>query len=117
MKFNKHLILLAGIYFGVDFHSTWQDIYYTINPERKGNRPGLVPQMINAMAAELELTPNIRPSDVDSITINSSKYLFAEFGAESLTYEIGDNTPRDLLKRKGEVSAMQLMKLLLAEEE
>ncbi|MEL6655323.1 MAG: M14 family metallopeptidase [Bacteroidota bacterium] len=101
------------LYFGVDFHSTWEDIYYTINPEQKGNWPGLVPDMINAMAAELELTPNIRPGDVDSITLNSTRYFFSEFGAESLTYEIGDNTPRDLLKRKGEVSAMKLMELLL----
>lgn len=116
--FLKNKVEISGgtLYFGVDFHSTWEDIYYTINPELKGNWPGLVPRMIAAMAADLGLEPNIRPGDVDSITINSSRYFFSEFGAESLTYEIGDNTPRDLLKRKGEVSAMKLMELLLAAE-
>ena len=104
------------IFFGVDFHSTWEDIYYTIDPDQKGNWPGLVPQMINAMATELGLDPNIRPHTIDSITINSSRYFFSEFGAESLTYEIGDNTPRDLVKRKGAVSALKLMELLLSRE-
>lgn len=115
--FLKEKVASSGgtLYFGVDFHSTWEDIYYTINPELQGNWPGLVPQMITNMAADLGLEPNIRPNDVDSITINSSRYFFSEFGAESLTYEIGDNTPRDLLKRKGEVSAIKLMELLLEE--
>ncbi len=100
-------------YFAVDFHSTWEDIYYTINPEFKGNMPGLVPQMINAMAEELKLDPNIRPGDAIKRTVTSSNYFFHTYGAESLTYEIGDGTPRDLLKKKGSVSAMKLMELLL----
>lgn len=100
-------------YFGVDFHSTWKDIYYTISPEFKGNMPGLVPNMIDSMAKELALDPNIRPGKIEKVNINSSRYFFHQFGAESLTYEIGDNTPRDLLRRKGEVSALELMELLL----
>jgi len=28
-------------------------------------------------------------------------------------FEIGDNTPREFLKRKGEISAMKLMELML----
>ncbi len=117
-QFLKNKVQKSGgkILFGVDFHSTWEDIYYTINPEQKGNWPGLVPQMIEAVAAELGLEPNIRPSDVGNITTNSSKYFFSEFGAEALTYEIGDNTPRDQLKRKGVVSAMKLMELLLQKD-
>jgi predicted deacylase len=103
-------------YFGVDFHSTWEDIYYTVSPELKGNAPGLVPDMIREMATELNLDPNIRPGLSDN-PINSSKYFFQEFGAEALTYEIGDNTPRTLLRKKGEVSALKLMTLLLAESE
>ncbi|MEL6142690.1 MAG: M14 family metallopeptidase [Bacteroidota bacterium] len=101
-------------YFGVDFHSTWEDIYYTMHPELKGNMPGLVDQMIEAMAQEIkELTPNIRPGGSQERGVTSSQYFFHEFGAEALTYEIGDNTPRDLLKKKGEVSAMKLMEIMI----
>ena len=40
-------------YFGVDFHSTWEDIFYTINPELKGKMPGHVPKIIYAVGNEL----------------------------------------------------------------
>lgn len=103
-------------YFGVDFHSTWEDIYYTINTNLKGNMPGLVPDMITSMAAELNLDPNIRPGKDTTRGPTSSSYMFHVLGAESLTYEIGDNTPRELLKRKGEVSASKLMELLLLQD-
>ena len=104
-------------YFGVDFHSTWEDIYYTMNESLEGNMPGLVPEMITSMAAELGLDPNIRPGSDTTRGLTSSSYMFHVLGAESLTYEIGDNTPRDLLRRKGEVSAKKLMEILLESDE
>lgn len=104
-------------YFGVDFHSTWEDIYYTINENLEGNSPGLVPDMIGLMATELGLDPNIRPGQDTTRGPTSSSYMFHVLGAESLTYELGDNTPRDLLRSKGEVSAIKLMELLLKAED
>ncbi|GAB5554053.1 MAG: M14-type cytosolic carboxypeptidase [Saprospiraceae bacterium] len=103
-------------YFGVDFHSTWEDIYYTVDPTLDGNSPGLVPKMIEQMAAEIPgLDPNIRPGKPGPM-ITSYRFLFFEMGAEALTYEIGDDTPRDLLQQKGAVSAQKLMELLLERE-
>lgn len=101
-------------YFGADFHSTWEDIYYTIDPESKGNMPGLVPQMIEESAAQIpDYDPNIRPGLSGGLVISSSKYFFHEFKAESLTYEVGDNTPRPLVREKGAATAKVLMKLLI----
>ena len=101
-------------YFGVDFHSTQEDIYYTIGPELEGNMPGLVPELIEATAREFpDYTPNIKPRSVEDARITSTSFLFFEFGAEALTYEIGDHTPRDFIHKKGEVSAMKLMELML----
>ncbi|WP_405606124.1 M14 family metallopeptidase [Polaribacter sp. Asnod1-A03] len=100
------------IYFFVDFHSTYHDIFYTVNPALKSNATGVVPKMIQQMGEELNLDPNIKPSDNINSVI-STRYFFNTFNAESLTYEIGDDTPRDLLKKKGEVSAIKLMQLLL----
>ncbi len=100
-------------YFAVDFHSTQQDIYYTINPEKKGNMPGLVPKLINAVGNEIPgYEPNIRPNSDDEPKISSTSFFFYEFGAEAVTYEIGDGTPRDLIKRKGELTALKLMELM-----
>ena len=102
------------IYFFVDFHSTWQDIYYTIDPEQKGNMPGLVPTLIAETGKEFEnYEPNIKPSPGTGKRITSTSYFFYIHGAESLTYEIGDNTPREFVRKKGEITAKKLMKLML----
>ena len=110
---NKIASTGGKFYFGVDFHSTWEDIYYTIDPELKGNMPGLVYQLIDAVGREIpDYEPNIRPGVTDGALVTSSDYFFFQLGAESLTYEIGDNTPRDFLKRKAEISAMKIMELM-----
>lgn len=102
------------IYFFVDFHSTWEDIYYTIDPHQQGNWPGLVPELIELTGKEfLNYTPNVRPSPGTGKRVTSTSYFFYKYGAEALTYEIGDNTPREFVKKKGEVTANKLMELLL----
>jgi murein tripeptide amidase MpaA len=101
-------------YFGVDFHSTIEDIYYTIGPELEGNMPGLVPELIEASAQEFpDYTPNIKPRSEEDARITSTSFLFFEFGAEALTYEVGDHTPRDFILKKGEITAIKLMELML----
>lgn len=100
-------------YFGVDFHSTFEDIYYTINPGKKGNMPGLVPQLIQAVGNEIPgYEPNIRPNSDDEPKISSTSFFFYKFGAEAVTYEIGDGTSRDLIREKGELTAIKLMELM-----
>jgi hypothetical protein len=103
-------------YFAIDFHSTFEDIYYTIDPNQKGNMPGLVPGLINSVAEEIEgYEPNIRPNDLNEPKISFTSFFFYEFGAEAVTYEIGDGTSRELIKRKGELTALKLMELMNTE--
>jgi hypothetical protein len=115
-KFMEDKVAEGGkFYFDVDFHSTQQDIYYTINPDKKGNMPGLVPKLIQAVGYEIPgYDPNIRPNSDDEPKISSNSFFFYEFGAESFTYEIGDETSRDLIKQKGELTALKLMELMLS---
>lgn len=101
-------------YFGIDFHSTWEDIYYTINPELSGNMPGLVPRIIQATDKAMpSYEPNVRPSPGMEAGVTSSSYFFFEHGAEALTYEVGDNTPRDFIRTKAEVTAAKMMELMI----
>jgi predicted deacylase len=98
---------------GIDFHSTQEDVFYTSAAERIGSIPGLVNELIDSIAAGLgDYTPNIQPIRADSPPVSSQDYIFLEFGAESFTYEVGYNTPRDFVRKKGEGTAIQLMELL-----
>ncbi|WP_291870736.1 M14 family zinc carboxypeptidase [Maribacter sp.] len=115
-KFMEKKVKQTGgkFYFGIDFHSTWDDIYYTIDPNIKGNMPGLVSSWLEAVKEEIPgYEPNIKPSDKILPTAVSKNYFFATYNAESLVFEIGDNTPRHFIKEKGKISAIKLMELML----
>jgi len=104
----------ARFYFGIDFHSTWDDIYYTVDPKLKGNMPGLVTDWLEAVKTAMPgYEPNIKPNDQLLPTAVSRNYFFVEHGAEALVFEIGDNTPRDFVRQKGITSANKLMELML----
>lgn len=104
--------------FSIDFHSTWDDIYYTVDPALKGNLPGLVPDWLNKVKEEIPgYTPHIKPLYFKPPTYTLFSYLFERFKTESLVYEIGDNTPKDFIVKKGEVSASEFMKMMLARPE
>ncbi|WP_319589838.1 M14 family metallopeptidase [uncultured Draconibacterium sp.] len=114
-KFMKSKVADGSkFYFAVDFHSTQHDIYYTVAPELKGNMPGLVPKVLTAMGEEIPgYDPNIDPSSVDELRISSTLSIFHEFKAETVTFEVGDDTPRDFIEKKGKLTAENLMKIML----
>jgi len=117
-EFMEKKVATSGgkFYFGVDFHSTWEDIYYIIDPEFTGNMRGLVPEMIDSMSKNIQgYVANIQPRQYDA-KISSLSYFFDQFGAESLVFESGDETPRDLLKKKGEISAIEIMEIMLEKQ-
>lgn len=98
----------------LDFHSTWEDIFYTLHPDFKGNKPDLMPSLIAAMKREIpNYQPNVKPRPKDEARINSMTYFYFTHNAESMVFEIGDNTPPNEIELKGSVAAEQLMKLLL----
>ena len=51
------------------------------------------------------------PSDMNRPV--SKNWFFTQFKAEGLTFEIGDNTPRDLIRLKGQIAAQKMMEILL----
>jgi hypothetical protein len=76
--------------------------------------PGLVNTLIDSMSLLTgDPEPNIRPRSDDEVRISSRTFFFFEFGAEALVYEVGDETPRDLVKRKGEVAALKMMEFMV----
>ncbi|MGB5821681.1 MAG: M14 family metallopeptidase [Saonia sp.] len=111
---NKIKETRGKFYFGIDFHSTWDDIYYTVDEKLEGNMPKLVPDWLEKIKTAINhYDPNIRPSDKMEPTTVSRNYFFVNYGAEALVFEIGDNTPREFLREKGRISANILMEMML----
>jgi cytosolic carboxypeptidase protein 6 len=105
----------GNFYFGIDFHSTWDDIYYTIDKKYTSNMTGLVPEWLDNVKKKIpNYNPNIKSSDKMEPAIISRNYFYVAHGMEALVFEIGDNTPREFIKEKGRLSAIELMKLMLS---
>lgn len=99
--------------FGIDFHSTHDDIYYIVDPKLKSKTPGLINSWLKNTVKNIpDYAPNIKPLYDAPPTYTSFSYLYETFGAEALVYEIGDRTSRDFIKEKAKVSAVELIKLL-----
>ncbi|MEM9858474.1 MAG: M14 family metallopeptidase [Bacteroidota bacterium] len=107
VKKNKLNIVL-----GLDFHSTQYDLLYTFNNETFPENKGVVKAWIRQLRTSL---PNdkIAEEDGGAEAPVSKNWFLNEFKAEGVTYEVGDDTPREYLKLKGKRSAQILMELLL----
>lgn len=102
-------------YFGIDFHSTWEDIYYPMTRRHEGNMPGLVQDWLTKIQAALPgYQPVIQANDRPLPARVSRNYFLTAHKMEAIVFEIGDNTPRDFIKKKGRVGAEEIMKLLIA---
>lgn len=112
---NKELGDNKGkLWFGIDFHSTYDDIFYVVDPKLNGLLPGFVPAWLDQLRARIPgYTPNVKPLYSEGPTYTSFSYLFKMYGTEALVYEIGDKTSRDFIQKKSQVAAEALMEMLL----
>ena len=107
LKRNKSRLVL-----GLDFHSTWYDVFYT----NKIRETTALPNFIEDWFAGLE--NNIPNYKVNEASGNSTKpvskgwFLYGQ-NAVGITYEIGDATPKEDIEIIGRTSATEMMKILL----
>ena len=102
----------SKILFFIDFHSTYDDIFYTNKVTKPSNLPVLIDAMLSGMEATLKQGKlNVRPAEkIESFV--SKGYFYNHYNAESITYEVGDNTSRDIIELKGKVAALSFLKSL-----
>ncbi len=101
------------LYFGIDFHSTWDDIFYTNTTEKPTNMDGLIKRWFSELEKAIpNYKVNARPSKITPGVI-SKAFFNREFNAEALVYEVGDNTPRDFTALKSRTASEKLMVLAL----
>ena len=100
------------IVLGLDFHSTYEDVFYTNKIRKNTTLPTFIEDWFAALEANI---PNYK---VNEKAGNSTKpvskgwFLYGQ-NAVGITYEIGDATPRDKIKLVGKVTANEMMKILI----
>lgn len=107
LKKNKSKLIL-----GLDFHSTWYDVFYT-NKKRDGTT---LPNFVDDWFTALEETiPNYKVNEAagNSTKPVSKGWFLYGHNAVGITYEIGDTTPKKEIKQIGKASANEMMRILL----
>lgn len=106
-KKNKNKIIL-----GLDFHSTQRDVYYvfdnsfdsTIN-DFKEYWTASIDRIVYPFETEYSPSPMTKPY--------SKVWFFQQFKAQSITYEVGDNTDRSIIDKKARVASVLMMSSLV----
>ena len=115
--------------FFIDFHSTQHDVFYTLSlkslmdenlPEERNNKRKSGYNLISKWLANVQsVLPDYHVNIYDSLSSptssTSDRWIMREYDVPGLTYEVGDETDRDLIKKVAEASANELMKILLKE--
>jgi len=100
---------------GLDFHSTYEDVYYT-NLESEGVKlAGIDSIWLNQIEQKLKKYNYRVNQEKHSVNTNPSSqhWFYHQFKALGVTYEIGDNTPRDFIKVKAAASADALIEQMI----
>ena len=105
-KRNKNRIMLS-----IDFHSTTEDIYYVFDDKFNSRLKNFTKEWTD------EIDKGVFPfktlfSPEPMGKPYSKTWFYKQFRAESITYEVGDETDRAIIRKKAETGAVSMMKLL-----
>ena len=97
--------------YGLDFHSTVYDVFYTINKDIPTNIPGLTDRWLTGIN---QILPDyvIREEPFGVAAPVSKNWKYHTFNIGAVTYEVGDETPRPLIRQVARAAALSLMREL-----
>ena len=97
----------------IDFHSTRHDTVYTLTSEQVTNPPGLVEDWLGNYDDRLpDYEVRIDPGHNPDLPV-SKAWVYMRFGIPTATFEIGDETDRELIQILGRNAAEAMMETLL----
>lgn len=100
------------VYFAVDFHSTQEDVFYTLAKDLPTTPAGFTDLWLERIAARVPgYEVNEEPFPLGSPI--SKNWFYEQFGAPAVTYEVGDEVERTLIRQVAGESARAMMSLLL----
>lgn len=102
--------------FFADFHSTQNDIFYTI-PDEFPTKPKLFIkrwlELVEKRMPDFEIRRSVNKNLSQA---NSKNYVYRTYGVPTVTYEMGDRTDRALISKVAQEAATAMMETLLALE-
>jgi murein tripeptide amidase MpaA len=103
------------IKFAVDFHSTKHDVFYTMPVDYGVEKPYFVRHWLNDLDLQMpHFNVVIKPGNNPNLGV-SKQYFSDKYGIHAITYEMGDNTDRNEIKRIAINSANLLMANMLSD--
>ncbi|WFL76416.1 M14-type cytosolic carboxypeptidase [Altererythrobacter arenosus] len=97
----------------IDFHSTRNDLVYTLDKELPTDPAGFTEAWLEAYQARL---PGYQVKEVPGHNRDSAvskAWVYERFGVPTATYELGDETDRALVRRLGVAASEAMMQALL----
>ena len=112
---SKTLIEQQNLVFALDFHSTQQDIFYTMPSDYTVAPSTFSEDWLKQLKDATVSSFTVRPNPGSSLNRGIFKqYLADEYNIHSITYEVGDNTNRELIKHVARAAAKTLMQKMLS---
>jgi predicted deacylase len=100
----------------LDFHSTRRNVFYTQTVEDEPTAYDFTGQWTARSRARLPDYEFERAERHNTDLPTSKNYMFTRFQIPAITYELGDETDRELIERSARVFAQEMMQILLEEE-
>jgi hypothetical protein len=98
----------------LDFHSTDKNVFYTQRDGDLVQLPGFTGGWLDAASKRLPDYGFAREAQETSEQANSKNYFFTRYGIPAITYETGDETPREAISAAAVVFAEEMMRLMLS---
>lgn len=97
----------------MDFHSTSHDVFYMPHRDDDPAPHGFTPAWRNKLARRLGDAMPAWSGEHNPGLPTSKTWVRKQYGVIAMTYEVGDNTPRDRIREVAVAAAEELMQLML----
>tara|TARA_B100001093_G_scaffold520506_1_gene617087 strand:+ start:9703 stop:10929 length:1227 start_codon:yes stop_codon:yes gene_type:complete len=106
LKANKSELLL-----GLDFHSTYYDVFYTNEERNATHMPNFLDQWFSSLETHV---PNYEVNEKPSNSTQpvSKGWFLNKHKAVGVVFEIGDDTPRNRIRIVGKQAALSMMSIM-----
>lgn len=101
----------------MDFHSTSQDVFYMPHASDNPTPVGFAAAWRRELAKRLGDEMPTWSGEHNPGLPTAKSWVRNRYGVVAMTYEVGDNTPRDRIRRVAQAAAEETMKLLLEFED